>query len=195
MIALIAVSLTAGCMQGNGVARSGFKPVNSNKEIDVSLARQASNAIFFTKDGAGVAYTIGVDRGSLGLRAYSGIIPGSDVQTPPTTGTATLRGGYSLYGASDIQRTDRTVRWTNFRDRGNLTLKVDFDKGTLTSSDSRLKVNGNFTGKALTGGVEYRGVSGQLKGLVGAKRAIGAFHGASPRQKILYTGGFVALTR
>lgn len=200
MVAL--VGLTAGCnaSDNNGdqdlplvfeLLGTAFATPGSDGTIGISLNESGQNRLYDTATGNGVAYKIGVNN-SGSMRAYSGLLEGSDVVAPPKTGTATMTGRFALYGADRIRRVRDRTSWYEYRDSGNVKLVADFANGTLKSQGGDLGVNGKFSGKTMTGTVKYNGIDGQLKGLVGENQTVGAFHGYSEAQAEVYTGGFIA---
>ena len=146
--------------------------------------------------GNGYAYQVGGNDGD-GLRGYAGIINGTGVTAPPTSGTASMSGSYALAGIANIYEygsgyNQTTVAGTPFTDGGSITLTADYGAGTLTGSAGfsyPITVNGTISGTTLRGTVTYDGVTGPLEGLVGAIEAVGAFHGNSDTQ--LHAGGFI----
>lgn len=181
----------AEAIQDNATV-SGFVTPTSNGVI-VSGVSEASGSSFRVDGTDGFAYQAGSLPGT-GLAAYSGILPTTQVEAWPTMGGATYRGSYEgvrvgtimLNGSGEISGFTGAIS-------GDVVLTASFRTGSLTggSDDGLLDINGQVsTGGTLSGSVVYNGVSGDLTGVAGGDRAVGAFHGNNA--DYIYAGGFVA---
>jgi hypothetical protein len=127
-----------------------------------------------------------------GLFAVAGLLPGSTVTAAPS-GSANYTGTYNLVAISGIALTDDSIYGFRREESGSLALRANFGNGNVTSAPgSALIVNGNANGTVMRGTVTYQGVSGDLNGLIGGDRAIGAFHGEGNDDTYMYAGGFIA---
>lgn len=135
------------------------------------------------------------------VRAVAALMPSTDLVDPPTDGSASFNGLYTVIEVKDIEvRPDSTSTLTPKMSSGAAVLDIDFAKGTLTGySDGSplLKIKGTFTGKDLEGTAVYdtfenKKIVGEMKGFVGATRAVGAMHGVSREKDRAFSGGFIA---
>ena len=80
---------------------------------------------------------------------------------------------------------------TGFRTQqtGSINLSTNFGAGTLTGSSGNLSIDSRFSGEDLRGDMTYRGVDGDLTGLVGSDKAVGAFLGNNA--DLIGAGGFL----
>jgi hypothetical protein len=83
---------------------------------------------------------------------------------------------------------DGKIKGFSVPDEGDISLSVDFADQTIQGSDRDLTVNGEFEDGTLSGNVNYDGISGDLRGVMGGDKAVGAFHGESSDQ--IFAGGF-----
>lgn len=176
----------SGCLQ-DAATLSSFSDVSASGFIDSGLDNPGGVVVRDT-DGSGDAFAAGRVTGS-GLKATSGIINGSTVAQPPSAGTARFDGTYQLYRTSIIDFDLSSITGYTTRQSGNIALNVNFGAGTISGSDGSLSVDGRFRGTSMSGDVTYEGVDGDLTGLVGSDRAIGAFHGNDA--DLIYAGGFI----
>lgn len=159
----------------SGFYSSGIDITRSGREIDAS--------------GDGFAYAAGGKDGE-GLKAISGLIPGTEVNFRPNTGSGTFTGRYELSQFSGIDINGDEIYGFASNVSGAISLNADFENDTLTGSAGNLTVNGTMDGRTLGGTVAYRGLSGPLRGLVGGDKTVGAFHGNNAN--LIYAGGFIA---
>lgn len=143
-----------------------------------------------TNQFGGYAYALG-DTGGSGFRAYAGLLPGTAVAPPPTTGVATMTGRYQLSQITGINVGFTEISGFPSNASGSITLTADFGNRTLTggSSGAQLLVDGTFEGSDLSGRVIYNGEDASLDGVVGATTAIGVFHDKTDTS--LMAGGFI----
>ena len=139
------------------------------------------------------AFATGREIGTGVARGYAALQPDASVTAAPS-GSATYDAAFEGAIINKIVVTDDTLEGSNSLFSGNITLTAQFDDGTLSgNSDSEfnngLMVAGQITDQELTGNVMYRGVHGELTGLIGGDQVIGAFHGSS--EDTVYAGGFV----
>ncbi|XAT60437.1 hypothetical protein GN278_06135 [Rhodobacteraceae bacterium Araon29] len=177
---------------------SGFVTPSNTGDISSNVSDSIFNSRsgkYIDEDGDGYAYVAGATDDQSGFRGYAGLVPSTSVEAPPSSGQAQMKGVYGAATISEIEMKNgfivgtMTGRLTS--ESGAITLTADFAKGTLggTSDNGKLVVNGKFSGKDLTGSVSLSGVAGELDGLVGGQKAIGAFHGDSSTNII--AGGFL----
>ncbi|MEP5152689.1 hypothetical protein [Planktotalea sp.] len=200
--AIVSGVLLAGCNASSGggdvdvplatdIAGSSFADVNADGTFNIILNESRGSKLYDKTNGNGVSFMVGANNNG-GVRALSGLIDGTNVATPPTAGSATMSGAYALMRATRIERENGLTTWTSVGDIDSLDLIVDFAKGTVKNDGGNLGVDGTFSGKGLTGTVLYRGVTGDLTGLVGENQTVGAFHGTSDNESQVYGGGFIA---
>jgi len=118
-----------------------------------------------------------------------------------TSGGGSNRGIYVRDGDSEViiprgenTPVERTQIWDpKVTDVGVFSATINFDNGTITgqSTNSRdLLINGTFNSDgSIEGNSNFRGVGGDLGGLVGSDEAIGAVSGNN--SSLVYSGGFV----
>ncbi|MAM61026.1 hypothetical protein [Maritimibacter sp. UBA3975] len=186
----LAALLLGGCGASNILTNSKF----------FSPASGAATPVFFDANYAiigqgsvekavgGAAYFTAMN-GAYAV-SYGGIINGSNVGDVVPTGQAVYLADYEVEVVSGIEIAYDTLQGVSGTDSGNITLTADFDAATLTGEDGSLRVDGEISGKNVTGSVVYAGVDGDLEGLVGASGTVGAFHGNDART--IYAGGFAA---
>lgn len=182
-LAFIAAS---GCFQ-DAATLSSFAEVTPTGFIvtDVTGGATQSN-IDFT--GSGFAYAAGSVYGD-GLKAVSGITTSSSVAPAPAAGSTVFSGRYELFQVDGISLSGSQITGFRTQQTGSINLTANFGTGTLTGSSGNLSIDGRFSGEDLKGDVTYRGVDGDLTGLVGSDKAVGAFHGNDA--DLIYAGGFL----
>ncbi|PUB16383.1 hypothetical protein [Yoonia sediminilitoris] len=141
--------------------------------------------------GQGYAFKAGSDGD--GIAAVAGVIPGTVATEAPTSGTIRFEGNYQLVSVGGFFLDDGNVVGISVPVAGPISLNGNFDDGTLRGSADRLSIDGRISGNALSGNVEYDGVEGKLTGVIGANKAVGAFHGND--EDDIYAGGFYATAR
>lgn len=164
---------------------SRFVTPSSSGEIDVPATGAGGSIIF---GGQGVVYRAGADSPT-GIVAVAGIIPGTTVSAIPDSGSSIYSGTFELVKVDGffVNDNQNVVGFPTLRS-GDISLTADFDDQTLKGRADDLTVDGSFTGNTLAGSVEYEGISGTLRGLIGADKAVGAFHGNDSDE--IYAGGF-----
>lgn len=138
--------------------------------------------------GDGFAYASGSITNE-GLIAVSGVIPGSTGGAVVSSGSATYAGRYELLRMSNIDLSGGFISASQTQRTGTINLLANFSNGTLTGQSGGLSINGVVSGTGISGGVTFEGVAGDLTGVIGDDKAIGAFHGNSAN--LIYAGGFL----
>jgi len=176
----------AGC--GDPVKLSGFVTPDASGNINADIENNIQSGQV-TIGLEGVAWTSGSSENE-GFKAFSGIIPGTEVAAAPTSGVVNYTGTYEVGGTGLITRLDGIILGASFVDSGAINLTGDFDAGTLTGTSGQLVVNGTITDTTVAGTVTYQGQNGTLAGLAGADQTFGVFHSNS--DDLVYAGGFAA---
>ena len=123
----------------------------------------------------GFQYQYGRVAGTDRYRGVAGFAPDSDVGGTPTVATASYTGDYDLtYVGNDINR-----------ERGRITLEADFNASTLEGEAGGLRVDGTIAGQTVGGSASYRGVTADMKGLIGSDRVVAGFAGDGPRSVLV----------
>jgi hypothetical protein len=153
-----------------------------NQNISLRGTRGSGSDLTRESDGEwqGFAYQYGRVRGSRTFLGVAGIAPGTDPGEAATVARASYEGRY------DLAHADTVVT----RRDGDIRLDADFANGTLTGSADGLEIDGRIDGTDLSGRATFRGVSARLDGVIGTKRAVGAFAGNDDDG--LLVGGIVA---
>ncbi len=195
-IVLVASTSLAACeLSQEAATNSGFRTPNASGVITggVDNDGQQVRRTIADASGNGFAFAGGVDDD--GLAAYAGVIPDS-TGGAPLTATATFAANYQLFQYTDISLSktgigEGFISGLASIQSGPITLTADLDEGTLTGSSGEglLSVSGTFSGTDLSGDVTYRGVDGDLDGVIGEDRTVGAFHGNTA--DLIYAGGFI----
>lgn len=194
---LALVILTACAPKETDIALSGFMS-QSGGTLDVNNLALRTTRVQDGDDGF-VVQIIHEQSGLLGIlvgslpevteiNAVAGIIPTTTV-TDLGTGTLTFTGDYVVRYEDDIVATTSGVIGDSDTERGTIELVANFDAGTLTGSEGNLTVSGTFTDNDLDGAVDFRGMSGDLDGLIGGDKAVGVFHGNN--DDTVFAGGFL----
>ncbi len=186
-----ALTIVSGCVTSGDPTTSAFRTPDSRSSrasIPVALANETNDRIYNSSYG-GAAFTVGTN--DEGAKAYAGVMPGSNGGARVTTGTATYSGSYEVTMIEDINVSNNFLTGRVAEDDGAITLRADFDARTLRGRSGNLSVDGRISGSDLSGDVTYRGVRGDLDGVIGDEAAVGAFHGSS--SDLVYGGGFIAL--
>ena len=205
-ILIINSSLLAGC-GGSSLFDSPSNSTPTTLDTKTSFLVPTSNSSFsvtdfdseaegYIKDGEdGVGYAVGIiDNfpGSDEYAGYAGLHSSTTVSELPSQGTAVMKGEVELAEIYDIKPTisgSSIFTGSFYKDEGVISLTADFGAGTLKGNSGSLYVDGKFTSKDLGGNVTYKGVAGDLTGLIDGNKAIGAFHGKTSTS--LYAGGFL----
>jgi len=177
------------------LAISGFRKPNSDGLIE---SDQLIPSIFdptapiIDGDGDGYIYTAARVR-SAGFGAFSGVLPATNVEASPVTGSIEYQAEYEMDFWSNIMETDQgpTAFGNISKTTGAMVLVGNFESNTLTGTDGELSISGQIadSGNFLTGTVAWEGITGELSGLVGSNKSIGAFHGND--DDIVFAGGFI----
>lgn len=202
------MGLLAGCgaavdpaLTQNELTTTGFVRVpniSNSGVINIGLENDITTRVVPTSPGSFSGYAI--QTGAIpneGLFAVAGLLPNSTVTTPPS-GTASYSGAYSLIEINNINIAGGEIRGTPALRSEPLTLIANFANNKLVDDGgSNLQVNGTVNGTDIGGTVRYNGVQGNLDGLIGGNRAIGAFHGEGnvgpgTSDDYMYAGGFIA---
>ena len=182
---------TTGFVRAPNISNTGF--------IDIGLQNDVTTRVAQTSLGSGSGYAF--QTGAIpneGLFAVAGLLPNTTVTAVPTTGFASYSGSYNLVQVSNINISGGEIRGTPALLTEPLTLIANFANDKLVDDGgSNLQVNGIVSGTDIGGTVTYNGVQGNLDGLIGGNRAIGAFHGEGnvgpgTQDDYMYAGGFIA---
>lgn len=138
--------------------------------------------------GGGVAYRMFIDRRE-GLVGEAGVLPQTEVGPLRDGGIVRFTGQYQVMGVDDIDIRLTSADGSPFRLGGDISLVANFDDGRLRGSVGDLTIEGQFEDETLGGWVTFRGVRGELSGLIGGDDAVGAFQGDN--RTLVYTGGLV----
>ena len=162
---------------------------------ELGAGEEHAVALHFTGTDIGFAAVAGFTRTS-SVQAFAGLSPGMDLPSAPRTGSATMSGVYNLIDLENIEvRADGTSSFSSSLQAGQIDLKVDFADRTIggrgQSSGGRLVIDGTFRNGKVTGTAVYDGISGDMRGLVGPKRTVGAFHGTADDNSRVFSGGFI----
>ena len=203
------VGLLAGCgtegavpLTQNQLTTTGFvggSNISNSGVIDIGLQNNVNSRVARTSPFSGSGYAI--QTGGIpneGLFAVAGLLPNTTVSPTPISGTASYTGSYNLIEINDIGISGGVIRGTPELRSEPLTLIANFENDILVDDGgSDLAVNGTVNGSDIGGTVTYNGVQGNLDGLIGGNRAIGAFHGEGnvgpgTNDDYMYAGGFIA---
>lgn len=200
---LLALGLVAGCSnEGTSGVTTGFAAPDASGAIPGLDRTFVNNVITSSITGNAFAYEVGAITED-GFHAYSGLVPGTAVTPPPSTGQATYTGVFFVGFMGDLTTDDVSVTGIPGEDTGSIVMDIDFANGAMTAqgigiddntdallNGNAFEVTGTFSGTQMTGTATYNGVSGPMEGLMGGNEAIGVFHGESNTQ--LHAGGFGA---
>lgn len=203
-----AMGLLAGCgaavdpaLTQDELTTTGFVRVpniSNSGVISIGLEDNVTTQVYRTSLNSGSGYAI--QTGAIpneGLFAVAGLLPNTTVTNPPS-GTASYNGTYNLIEINNINISGGEIRGTPALRSEPLTLIANFANDKLVDDGgSDLQVNGTVNGTDIGGTVTYNGVQGNLDGLIGSNRAIGAFHGEGnvgpgTSDDYMYAGGFIA---
>lgn len=178
---------------------TGFAQPSATGVINIGLEDNITSRVAQTSAGSGIGYAF--QTGAIpqeGLFAVAGLLPGTAASmTPRPSGTASYSGTYNLVEVENIDLGGGFITGDPTLRSGNVTLISNFASGSIIDSGtSALSVNGTVNGANLGGTVTYNGVQGNLDGLIGGNRAIGAFHGEGnvgpgSEDDYMYAGGFI----
>lgn len=172
-------------MEANTTLSAGFGTPRANGTFSASLETIFKGGF---KDDAGNGYAIELGRDGTAFSAQVGLLAGSSVGVLPSSGIAAMRGAYQIAEVGKSQGSDRDYGEPVLT-TGRVTLRADFEYGTLQGSDNTLTIDGTFSGKALKGKAYFKTRSAALSGEVGGERAIGIFQGTDDAST--YAGGFL----
>lgn len=172
-------------MEANTTLSAGFGTPRANGTFSGSLATIFKGG-FKDDEGNGYAFELGRDETAFSARV--GLLQGSDVGDLPNSGLATMRGAYQVAEVGKSQGDNREYG-EPLLTTGRITLRADFEYGTLQGDDGTLNVDGVFSGKTLTGNAYFNARPADLAGQVGGERAIGIFQGTDDAST--FAGGFL----
>lgn len=203
-ISILALCLPlAACNLGMGdPTNSSFTTPSSSGQITRASGGR-TGAITSPETGNIFAYQVGSVTDD-GLQGFAGLAPGASVSAAPVAGSGSFVGLFEVGVIAFVIQNGTQVTGQTTVDRGAIGLTVDFGSGTVTGGgtgldagltnvyldQNPLTIDGTFSGGTLTGTAIYNGISGPLRGLVGANEVIGAFHGHTDSH--VHAGGFVA---
>ncbi len=182
---------TTGFVRAPNISSSGAIDIGLENNVETRVARTSANSL------SGYAFQTGAIPNE-GLFAVAGLLPGTTVTSAPVTGTASYSGSYNLFEITNIGISGGQIRGTPALQTEPLTLIANFANDKLVDDGgSDLTVNGTVNGTDIGGTVTFNGVQGNLDGLIGGNRAIGAFHGEGnvgpgTDDDYMYAGGFIA---
>lgn len=182
-----AMMLSACVVTQDQATMSRFTNPTSSGHVPEILNNKSQVAVIDFQ-GDGYAYASGSITNE-GILAVSGLVSGTSGGSLVSGGTATYTGNYELLRISNINISGGYISASQAQRTGSISLAADFDNGTLTGQSGSLIVNGTVTGTGLSGGVSFEGVSGDLTGVIGSSKAVGAFHGNNAH--LIYSGGFL----
>ncbi|WP_162561642.1 hypothetical protein [Yoonia vestfoldensis] len=187
-MAIAAIALSAGCTDQIIDNNTGSRFVTPSATGAISDPA-AGNERIVNISGNGYAYEAGNARNG-DIVAVAGIIPGTSASpTPgPDHGSTTYSGRYEMVTVGGFFLNDGKVVGFSRPEAGDIALSVDFAARTIRGTADDLTVNGEFNGNVLSGNVRYDGISGDLRGVMGGDKAVGAFHGESSER--IFAGGF-----
>jgi hypothetical protein len=204
-----AMALLAGCgaavdgaLTQDELTTTGFvraPNISNSGVIDIGLENDVTTRVAQTSPGSGSGYAF--QTGAIpneGLFAVAGLLPNTTVTAVPTSGFASYSGSYNLVQVSNINISGGEIQGTPELLTEPLTLIANFANDKLVDDGgSDLQVNGTVNGTDIGGTVTFNGVQGNLDGLIGGNRAIGAFHGEGnvgpgTDDDYMYAGGFIA---
>jgi hypothetical protein len=202
-IGLSAVAALSGC-NASGLAssttNSGFGSVSGSR-VNVSLSNELNDTVSNASVGT-VAFVTGLDLTNGQAEGFAGIQSGANTGSAVTSGSANYNTTYAYQVIDDVNRTTTFLTGSRVTENGSMTLAADFNAGTLTGSNSELRVNGTISGTDVGGSVTviYSGfvpgsgtvsgsATGNLDGNIGSTGVIGAFHGTD--SDTVFAGGFV----
>jgi hypothetical protein len=172
-------------LEENTTLSSGFGTPNADGTFSESLATIFKGDY---KDAAGNGYALELGQKDTAFSAMVGLLPDTTVGPLPTKGIASMRGVYQVAEVGKSQG-DTQKYGDPLITSGRITLRADFEFGTLEGSDGVLTVDGSFSSNALTGSAYFNERQAALTGLVGEERAVGVFHGTD--DATTFAGGFL----
>lgn len=167
----------------SAIAGSGTAAADANGAVDVELSHKTSG-VYIDEDELGFSYVLGLQGTS--WAAYSALGHWTPPPDLPSGGKIKFNAQYAVgvlrqqsQGAPDVELYN-----------GTFELLADLDAQTLSGETSTLSIVGTISGSDLEGSVEFRGMSGALKGKLSRNHAQAAFQGQS--DEALFAGGFKA---
>ncbi len=172
-------------MEANTTFSTGFGTPNADGTFSGSLATLFKGSY---KAGTGNGYALELGRNETAFSARVGLLPGTSGGTLPLSGIASMSGAYQVAEVGKSQGEDIEYGEPQVTS-GRITLRADFQFGTLQGSDGVLTVDGVFSGANLTGSTYFNAREAALAGVVGTDRAVGVFHGSDDTSA--FVGGFI----
>lgn len=165
--------------------RAAFATPNPDGTFSDSLTTIVKGSY---RDDAGNGYAFELGRDGTAFSALVGLLPETDLGTMPETGIATMRGEYRFI---EIGKSDGDVRdyGEPVATSGRLTLRADFEFGTLQGRDGTLNIDGVFNGQTLSGAAYVNARAAELSGRIGGEHAVGIFSGTDDASA--FVGGFL----
>ena len=165
----------------SAIAGSGTATADANGAVDVELSHKTSG-VYIDEDELGFSYVLGLQGKS--WAAYSPLGHWTPPPDLPSGGKIKFNAQYAVgvlrqqsQGAPDVELYN-----------GTFELLADLDAQTLSGETATLSIVGTISGSDLEGSVEFRGMSGALKGKLSRNHAQAAFQGQS--DEALFAGGF-----
>lgn len=170
-------------LEANTTLATAFGVPNSKGNFSPSLNTIHRGSV---KNQFENGYAYELRRDGTAFSAQVGLLPQNDLGALPMSGFATLRGEYQILqtGKSDNVREFGGVSHTT----GMITLRANFNFGTLTGAAGDLIVDGTFKDKALSGNVFFQQRKAEMRGLIGTRGAVGVFHNTNDKTALV--GGF-----
>jgi len=175
----IAVSLCCGLL----LSACGSPSSNSRITPQPSLANPNTLEVTLPS-GGGYAFSATIDDSGTAMTNAS-ILPGVVIRPAPIMGDGTYTGHFELEQITNISNGAGDTSSAN----GPLKLSVNFETGSVTTTEGALEVNGQISGNTLNGTVSYNGLEGDMQGNLGDRQIIGVFESTTSAENI-YAGGF-----
>lgn len=167
---------------GGGGGSAGFEPADIE---DVIFAGNGGSVEIDGNGGFIFSATIDPVQGGL---VQSDLAPQTPALDMPTSGSATMEGGWALTRIFNVVETNGVYSGERENDTGEMTLTANFGSGDLTGGGDGLTIDGGVANGQMSGVVTYGGVQGNLTGIIGGSEAIGLF--VSQSGTAGYAGGF-----
>ena len=171
--------------EANTTLRSASGTPNADGTFSASLTTLFKGGF---RDADGNGYAVEIGRDGANFSAVGGLLSGTSAGDLPLRGIASMRGVYQVAEVG-ISEGDTRKYGEVVTTSGRITLRADFEFGTLEGSDKILTVRGTFSDKTLTGAAYFNTKPAALTGQVGEGRAIGVFHGTD--SATAFVGGFL----
>lgn len=167
------------------LTESSFASASASGSFSENMSQTEKKVV--QNSGNGYAFQGGFTDSS--YKVIAGVIPGTEVGNTVASGTVQYFGTYNIGYASSVTKNGNVLAVRRKINQNGISLFADFGAGTLKGTDGALDINGNISGKTLSGNATYRGIGGVLGGLIGEDRAVGIVHGHSDDKA--FAGGFV----